>query len=175
MVDDAHHHLSGKGAYNSLLALRDASAAVIACTATPLHSAPQDISTLGRIIGHPGFMSSEAERLQNLQASAFERLRKKLGMQARLKIAERQRMRMRGEEPHISDPMLPLRQLQLEQVRELKERFGDFIIRRSVDSKMFDGKPCIQFPLHEVRSVWVMLTPEELKRVDEAAKAACTK
>lgn len=173
VVNDVDQHFTTSPSQAALFSLRDLSAAVIACTSTPIREAPTDLSTIGRIIGHPQFMTPDATALECRQRRDLKLAQKDLNKATRLQIATRQGNLMTGKGDQTTDPTRALHELQLNQVSELKKMLGGSLIRRTMRSQQFDGTPCVSVPPCMVHPVWVKLTVVELQRLGTAVGEGC--
>lgn len=175
IIDEAHMYRNRTGGYQALLALRDRACAVIACTATPLHTSPKDLASLGRIIGHHEFMTTACDDMERAQIREVNRAKRQIRTEeTRELIIERQRGLMRGETLDGEDPTIPVRETHLKHCREWNALFGDYLIRRDADSPMFNGKPCVDIPPMKLYSINVKLTSKESEKIAAAASRGNT-
>ncbi|KIL57929.1 hypothetical protein M378DRAFT_181480 [Amanita muscaria Koide BX008] len=115
-VDEAHQFRSVSTKQWAVLELLDLAQVKILLTGTLLHTAPKDISALGRLLGIPHFRSETAVKEEKDDNAAFRHARK------------------------LDDDGLESRQAQVEAVRRMQAQFSGHILHRTVDSRNWKGQ-----------------------------------
>ncbi|TFK31185.1 P-loop containing nucleoside triphosphate hydrolase protein, partial [Crucibulum laeve] len=119
----------------------------LGCTATPLHTAPKDVSYIGRIIGIPFFSTQGYLDEQHSDDAALRRVRRDTDSNALTKEQTRIVMRMQ----HI---------------------YKNHMLRRTNTSKTWDGKSLIQLPKLVTMDSGIDLGEDEMTIITTHAEKA---
>ncbi|KAF5362322.1 hypothetical protein D9756_002850 [Leucocoprinus leucothites] len=152
-IDEAHHMRNLGIKHSAALCVLERTTIRLIMTATPLHTAPKDISALGRLVGIPHFLD-ETSYIEEKGDNSRMRKAKKLDDDGEALKAER-----------------------LQVVRRLQTQIKGHFLRRTTDSKDFTGEPLIPLPPYIVFVGVLDLTTREMEIIkdrSEAAKAAIT-
>ncbi|OBZ77286.1 DNA repair protein rad5 [Grifola frondosa] len=175
-VDEIHMLRNRNAIYWGVLALSKHSKIRLGCTATPLNTSPKDLASIGRLIGVAGMMSPDVEKELRGLDSELRRARRKLTAEEKSLSAEHMRMRLAGDDPDpASDPLIGIRQLQLQMVGKLQARFGGRIIRRNDRSVDWQGIPVKDVPEYVEYSCLLKLQQEEIAAIEGARLQAQTR
>ncbi|RDB19056.1 Transcription regulatory protein SNF2 [Hypsizygus marmoreus] len=151
VVDEAHHMRNMGRKHAAALRVLQQSSVRIIMTATPLHTSSKDIASMGRLVGIPYFFT-EASYIEEKSDAAAVRRAKKLDDDGEALLAE-----------------------QLRAVKRLQGYCLGHFLRRTTESRDFEGKVLLPLPPYiEILGV-LTLTERETKIVQtraEDAKAA---
>ncbi|KAF5345577.1 hypothetical protein D9756_011032 [Leucocoprinus leucothites] len=150
-IDEAHHLRNAGSKHTAALRLLQQATVRIIMTATPLHTAPKDISALGRLVGLSHFLD---------EISYIE------------EKADNSRMRKAKK---LDDDGESLRIERLQIVRRLQMQCKGHLLRRTISSKDFEDKPLIPLPPYVQLLGILDLTQRETEIItdrSDAAKAA---
>ena len=132
---------------------------LVALTATPLFTGHKDLLSIGHLLNFSNLCSPVAMEKNKAFTSCIEKAR----------VAHRTAM-TEGSDGCMSNELRSLVNAQLEPVSWLKDFFKDHIIRRTGESKDFEGKPLIGLCPYRPMVITITLTSEEMESLQAAHK-----
>ncbi|KAK7434927.1 hypothetical protein VKT23_019930 [Stygiomarasmius scandens] len=147
-LDEGHDMRNIGSKYYAALALFRRALLRLLPTATPLQTAPQDLASLGRILGIPFFLSDES-LVEEKEYTASIRQAKKL-----------------------DDDGYEIRRAQIQAVRSMHNAFSGRILRRTTDSKDWRMRPLLDLPKCQIIVGVVNITERETKIIFHLAEKA---
>ncbi|KAK7034787.1 hypothetical protein VNI00_012195 [Paramarasmius palmivorus] len=149
-VDEAHEFRNSGIKQNSILSILQRAKIRLALTGTPLHTAPKDISSMARLIGIAHFFSDASIDEARKDAAEIRRAKKK------------------------NDGGLSQRTENIQIVRRLQSQVKPHMLRRTTDSKTWEGKTLLDLKPHRDIVGVLKLTERELGIIKKHAENAKT-
>jgi len=138
-VDEAHHVRNMGARYWAFLGIRDRAVTMFAATATALHTAPRDITSVGRLASIEKFMNKDVDEDDRDDRRQISRLRR-----SRHKSTQNSSAQRFDDDVELDDEVdEKIIEIQHNAVKRLKSCFEGRIIRRTTASKDYEGNPII--------------------------------
>ncbi|KAH0826426.1 hypothetical protein J3R83DRAFT_5404 [Lanmaoa asiatica] len=136
-MDEAHSARKHNLAHMAARALRERATLMVAMTATPVTTKPQDLWIMGQLLGIQSFFDYQEFQTLNRDVNRATR-------------HDNQSLREAGEEGSVlrgaltgshnpDTPELEFRNVMLECMKKMRERFAPYVIRRTIDSLDSNG------------------------------------
>ncbi|KIJ57836.1 hypothetical protein HYDPIDRAFT_34751, partial [Hydnomerulius pinastri MD-312] len=142
IVDEAHEFRNMNSAFYALLETTRSSSVRLLLTATPLYTCPKDLHSLGRLARVAAFCGQSGDDDEHEHWKRLRNARRNITPEDRKVSEEHQLRKLNGETG--ARPFLPsmqaLTNVMEHWVNDIKRRFGDRVIRRTIQSKRFDGR-----------------------------------
>jgi hypothetical protein len=158
-VDEGHLYRNN---ITPLITIARSCTMLVTLTATPLFTGHRDLLSIGHILNFKGLCSPVAMEKHKSFSSHIEKAH--TAHHATLIDGEQ------GSEESVSEELKDLINAQLEPVSWLKSFFKGRTIRRTGDSKDFEGKPIIGLCAHRRLVVTIKLSNTEMELLEAAHK-----
>ncbi|KAF8422282.1 P-loop containing nucleoside triphosphate hydrolase protein [Boletus edulis BED1] len=168
-VDEAHAARKHNVAHTAVRALKEKAKVLVAMTATPVTTRPQDLYIMGQWMGIPGFDNfdefSDMSRQINRASRADSKALRDAGAEG--SIIRGMLSGARNKEA----PSLELPGLVHEVMQKMRERFAANVIRRTIDSidykneKLFGMKPYLEHVMEVRMYEWEMEMLRDIAKV----------
>ncbi|KAG6370138.1 P-loop containing nucleoside triphosphate hydrolase protein [Boletus reticuloceps] len=168
-VDEAHAARKHNVAHTAVRALKEKAKVLVAMTATPVTTRPQDLYIMGQWMGIPGFDNFDEFYDMSRQINRASRADSKA-----LRDAGAEGSIIRGmlsSAPNKEAPSLELPGLVHEVMQKMRERFAANVIRRTIDSidykneKLFGMKPYLEHVMEVRMYEWEMEMLRDIAKV----------
>ncbi|KAF9520456.1 hypothetical protein BS47DRAFT_1357316 [Hydnum rufescens UP504] len=163
-LDEAH---SLRRKPSAFFPLRDCSSSVCLATATPIHTAPRDLLSLGYLLGISSICTPTMQTWSKTKEKEITALKSKIKGEAKQTIHASQVLQ--GDTLDPMSPVILHRNAQIEYVTEIQSCFHNRIIRRGINSKNHLGNPINNLPDYKDVPIWIKLTPKEYSVLHEVA------
>ncbi|KAF9442094.1 P-loop containing nucleoside triphosphate hydrolase protein [Macrolepiota fuliginosa MF-IS2] len=147
-LDEAHHMRNPGNKHWAILRLLQQTRVRLIMTATPLHTAPKDVTSLERLVGIPHFFDEASYIEEKADASALRKAKK------------------------LDDDGETALQTQLGIIRRLRGYCIGHFLRRTTASLNWEGKELLSLPPYEEIIGLINLTERETAIMAERAEAA---
>ncbi|TFK61411.1 P-loop containing nucleoside triphosphate hydrolase protein [Pluteus cervinus] len=147
--------------------LRKIASFVNCLTATPLWTSPRDLINLGRLVGIPSYLGAGGSAYESESLRNINRAKRGITPGEKEEMRTIQAERLSGKDrSSADDPGLGLRRVEYQIVREIQEKFGPNIIRRTSQSLRYDKKPINeQLSMYDTVQMPITLPDEEMERL----------
>ncbi|KAG1848219.1 hypothetical protein C8R48DRAFT_677411, partial [Suillus tomentosus] len=141
-LDEAHEFRNPNAGWHAMLLLMRNSHVRIIATATPLFTSPKDLCNIGRVLRIPHFTGTEGDDFENNHWKALGAARRVITKEDKELAAKHTIQRLAGSKAEYNEPASKtrVRQLTTVWIKQIKRRFSNRVIRRTVESLRFDGK-----------------------------------
>ncbi|OCH83701.1 hypothetical protein OBBRIDRAFT_840284, partial [Obba rivulosa] len=160
-ADEAHALRSRSLYYPAMLRLQKSAVLTMALTATPIYTHPRDLVNLGRAVGIPWFGTLAANEFESQMCRAIKRA----------KVAEAAELSEGGSVTSFdvaeTFTQAGVREAYITWVLAGKEKIGDNIIRRTLDSRNDKNERLSGLPPYILVPAWVRLQRWELDILEE--------
>jgi hypothetical protein len=163
-LDEAHSLRQKPSAF---FPLRDRSSCVCLATATPIHTAPRDLLSLGYLLGVSSICTPTTQTWSKIKRKEIAALKSKVKGEAKATMHASQ-----IPQDHDLDPTSPVilhRNAQIKYVMEIQKCFDNRIIRQGINSKNHLGDPINNLPNYNDVPIWIKLMPKEYAVLHEVA------
>ncbi|KAJ8586214.1 hypothetical protein M405DRAFT_864785 [Rhizopogon salebrosus TDB-379] len=142
VVDEAHEFRNINGNFYAILEVCKRAVVKIAMTATPLYTSPKDLCNIGRLLRIPDFIGTLGDEHEQDHFKLVRAARRVLTAEDKELAAAHTISLLSGKTSDYEEPVSKreARRVTMTWVGEIKKYFGGRVIRRTVDSKRYDGK-----------------------------------
>ncbi|KAG9318996.1 P-loop containing nucleoside triphosphate hydrolase protein [Chiua virens] len=167
VVDEAHVFRNTGANWYVALDLTKSTRLPLLLTATPLFTSPQDLCNLGRLLRIPQFCGRGADEREKEFLKKIRSARRGITRQDKAISAEKTVATMIGGDVEptqvVPDSIQRVREVHSEWIVYIRACYGDSVIRRTVESKRYDGRMINDsLPPYKMVLAKLVLTEEEL-------------
>ncbi|KAF8808358.1 hypothetical protein BYT27DRAFT_7097080 [Phlegmacium glaucopus] len=146
-VDEGHSFRNTGPRHSAILLLLDRAELRLILTATPLQTSNKDVSAMGRLTGVAHFFTEEAHREEKNDNANLRRVKKELP---------------EDYDPLNDDEDDPIKSCQVSIAQRMQAQFQGRIIRRTIDSKDWQGQLLLNLPPYMAVHAVLNLTEREI-------------
>ncbi|KAH0834614.1 P-loop containing nucleoside triphosphate hydrolase protein [Lanmaoa asiatica] len=144
IIDEAHEFRNASANWYAALELMKSARLPLLLTATPLFTSPQDLCNLGRLLRIPQFCGRGGDERENEFVKKIRSARRGISRQDKVVSAEKAVATMvgGGDRPIqvVPDSIQRVRAAYREWIGSIRVCYGNNVIRRTVESKRYDGR-----------------------------------
>ncbi|KAG2136443.1 hypothetical protein DEU56DRAFT_756348 [Suillus clintonianus] len=173
-LDEGHDYRNQTAGWYAILEVMKVSGLRMVLTATPLFTSPKDLCNIGRLLRIPYFTGKGGDEQETIHWKKLLAARRLITKDDQELAASQTIQRLTGSKSTHDEPAskIRVRQLTASWITQIKRGFAGRVIRRTVESRRFDGKKINDsLPPYKMIIVPVHMNESELSVIEKGMKS----